>query len=289
MTRKRRRGIIEKRRRDRINTSLLELRRLVPSAFEKQGSAKLEKAEILQLTVDHLKMIHSKGLDSLAYDPHKYAMDYHTMGFRECATEVARYMVSVEGMDVQDPLRMRLMTHLQCFAAQRELGSKQVVPAPSVNSGWPFPAAAAPPPHGSYAPPPPLPASSSNGAGHFNNPAGSHGQQNGQFDQSHLNYGMMDGNAGIHPSFHPSANPQSRLVASSAPTQPHSGGVMSIAPTMTTLQPVSTSGIHPASASGYPHVNHHPFASLDPRNAGSYANSGNSVKPYRPWGAELAY
>ena len=63
MTRKRRRGIIEKRRRDRINTSLLELRRLVPSAFEKQGSAKLEKAEILQLTVDHLKMIHSKGID----------------------------------------------------------------------------------------------------------------------------------------------------------------------------------------------------------------------------------
>ena len=64
MTRKRRRGIIEKRRRDRINTSLLELRRLVPSAFEKQGSAKLEKAEILQLTVDHLKMIHSKGNSS---------------------------------------------------------------------------------------------------------------------------------------------------------------------------------------------------------------------------------
>ena len=54
--------VIEKRRRDRINTSLAELRRLVPSAFEKQGSAKLEKAEILQMTVDHLKMLHSKGL-----------------------------------------------------------------------------------------------------------------------------------------------------------------------------------------------------------------------------------
>ncbi|PVD31923.1 hypothetical protein C0Q70_07349 [Pomacea canaliculata] len=34
--RKKRRGIIEKRRRDRINSSLSELRRLVPSAFEKQ-------------------------------------------------------------------------------------------------------------------------------------------------------------------------------------------------------------------------------------------------------------
>lgn len=61
LTRKKRRGIIEKRRRDRINTSLSELRRLVPTAYEKQGSAKLEKAEILQLTVDHLKMIHAKG------------------------------------------------------------------------------------------------------------------------------------------------------------------------------------------------------------------------------------
>lgn len=53
--------MIEKRRRDRINNSLLELRRLVPAAFEKQGSAKLEKAEILQMTVDHLRMLHAKG------------------------------------------------------------------------------------------------------------------------------------------------------------------------------------------------------------------------------------
>lgn len=64
LTRKKRRGIIEKRRRDRINTSLSELRRLVPTAYEKQGSAKLEKAEILQLTVDHLKMIHAKGKET---------------------------------------------------------------------------------------------------------------------------------------------------------------------------------------------------------------------------------
>lgn len=61
MSRKKRRGVIEKKRRDRINSSLSELKRLVPSAFEKQGSAKLEKAEILQLTVDHLKTLHAKG------------------------------------------------------------------------------------------------------------------------------------------------------------------------------------------------------------------------------------
>lgn len=56
-TRKRRRGVIEKRRRDRINTSLNELKQLVPTALEKSGSAKLEKAEILQMTVEHLKIL----------------------------------------------------------------------------------------------------------------------------------------------------------------------------------------------------------------------------------------
>ncbi|KAF0300589.1 Hairy/enhancer-of-split related with YRPW motif protein [Amphibalanus amphitrite] len=138
--RKRRRGVIEKKRRDRINNSLAELRRLVPTAFEKQGSAKLEKAEILQMTVDHLKVLHAKGLDALAYDPNKFAVDYHSIGFRECAAEVARYLVTVEGMDIQDPLRLRLMSHLQCYSAQRELANKQH------SSGWgfqPYPAAAA--------------------------------------------------------------------------------------------------------------------------------------------------
>lgn len=53
--------MIEKRRRDRINLSLDELRKLVPAANEKQGSAKLEKAEILQMTVDHLKGLYAKG------------------------------------------------------------------------------------------------------------------------------------------------------------------------------------------------------------------------------------
>lgn len=64
------------------------------------------------------------GLDEASYDPQRFAMDYHIIGFRECVAEVARYLVSIEGMDVQDPLRLRLMSHLQCFLTQRELSSK---------------------------------------------------------------------------------------------------------------------------------------------------------------------
>uniref|UniRef100_A0A667WZ35 Hes-related family bHLH transcription factor with YRPW motif 1 n=1 Tax=Myripristis murdjan TaxID=586833 RepID=A0A667WZ35_9TELE len=117
--RKRRRGIIEKRRRDRINNSLTELRRLVPSAFEKQGSAKLEKAEILQMTVDHLKMLHAAGGKGY-FDAHALAMDYRGLGFRECLAETARYLSIIEGLDSTDPLRIRLVSHLNNYASQRE-------------------------------------------------------------------------------------------------------------------------------------------------------------------------
>ncbi|MGH0155386.1 UNVERIFIED_CONTAM: hypothetical protein FKN15_066795 [Acipenser sinensis] len=95
MARKKRRGIIEKRRRDRINNSLSELRRLVPTAFEKQGSAKLEKAEILQMTVDHLKMLQATGGKGF-FDAHSLAMDFMSIGFRECLTEVARTNFSTQ-------------------------------------------------------------------------------------------------------------------------------------------------------------------------------------------------
>ncbi|XP_041814575.1 hairy/enhancer-of-split related with YRPW motif protein 2 [Chelmon rostratus] len=119
MARKKRRGIIEKRRRDRINNSLLELRRLVPTAFEKQGSAKLEKAEILQMTVDHLKLLQATGGKGY-FDAHALALDFLSLGFRECVTEVSRYLSAVEGLDSGDPLRSRLLSHLTSCASQRD-------------------------------------------------------------------------------------------------------------------------------------------------------------------------
>ncbi|MED6260821.1 Hairy/enhancer-of-split with YRPW motif protein 2, partial [Ataeniobius toweri] len=117
MARKKRRGVIEKRRRDRINSSLSELRRLVPTAFEKQGSAKLEKAEILQMTVDHLKMLQATGGKGYL-DAHALALDFLSLGFRECVTEVSCYLSAMEGLDSSDPLRSRLLSHLSSCASQ---------------------------------------------------------------------------------------------------------------------------------------------------------------------------
>ncbi|XP_038656575.1 hairy/enhancer-of-split related with YRPW motif protein 1-like [Scyliorhinus canicula] len=139
LARKKRRGVIEKRRRDRINNSLSELRRLVPSAFEKQGSSKLEKAEILQMTVDHLKLLHATGGKGY-FDPHLLAVDYRSMGFRECLAEVIRYLSSFErfqGHDNTDPLKDRLVSHLNNYVS--EIEPTPLVPASLIHRAWTWP------------------------------------------------------------------------------------------------------------------------------------------------------
>ncbi|XP_065109764.1 hairy/enhancer-of-split related with YRPW motif-like protein [Paramisgurnus dabryanus] len=135
LARKKRRGIIEKRRRDRINHSLSELRRLVPSAFEKQGSSKLEKAEILQMTVDHLKLLHAMGGKGY-FDARALAVDYRTLGFRECVGEVVRYLSSLEGVESSDPIGARLVSHLSHCASELDplLQSPAAMPFPP----WPW-------------------------------------------------------------------------------------------------------------------------------------------------------
>ncbi|KAG8582639.1 hypothetical protein GDO81_008143 [Engystomops pustulosus] len=71
------------------------------------------------MTVDHLKMLQATGGKGY-FDAHALAMDFMSIGFRECLTEVARYLSSVEGLDTADPLRVRLVSHLNTCASQRE-------------------------------------------------------------------------------------------------------------------------------------------------------------------------
>ncbi|XP_017276147.1 hairy/enhancer-of-split related with YRPW motif-like protein [Kryptolebias marmoratus] len=153
LARKKRRGIIEKRRRDRINHSLSELRRLVPSAFEKQGSSKLEKAEILQMTVDHLKLLHAMGGKGY-FDARALAVDYRTLGFRECVGEVVRYLSSLEG-ESPDPIGARLVSHLSHCASELDPVLLQSPPPASALAFPPWPWASFP----QMAPSSPAPAS----------------------------------------------------------------------------------------------------------------------------------
>ena len=280
-TRKRRRGVIEKRRRDRINCSLNELKRLVPTALEKSASAKLEKAEILQMTVEHLKTIETtRGkTDLTSGDPnsHRFAMDYHGFGFRECAAEVARYLSSVEGLDSQDPLRLRLMSHLQIFAAQRGV------------------VASTPPPP----PPPPQPHQPVAAPYHQ-----AHTQQHNPETHHWPHYGSGNGydpaagkiNTALGPGYEhisaAAANPAAGFFDyfGSPPTSTSSPS--SSRPSSHYTPSLSTSSSSPFSPLSSSVSSSSPSPLFSSANGG-YAppappTAATPAKPYRPWGAEMA-
>ncbi|KAK1171580.1 hairy/enhancer-of-split related with YRPW motif protein 2-like [Acipenser oxyrinchus oxyrinchus] len=278
MARKKRRGIIEKRRRDRINNSLSELRRLVPTAFEKQGSAKLEKAEILQMTVDHLKMLQATGGKGF-FDAHSLAMDFMSIGFRECLTEVARYLSSVEGLDTTDPLRVRLVSHLSTCASQREA------------------------------------ATMTSSMGHHHHPLHPHHwtaafhhlpaalfQQNGlpssDSASSRISEVPPHGSALLTATFaHSDSALRAPLAGSVAPcVPPLSTSLLSLSATVhaaaASAFPLSFSGAFPmltpsAAAASVAAAAVSPSASVSSTSGSQQSSHGGSNKPYRPWGTEV--
>lgn len=199
-------------------------------------------------------------------------MDYHNIGFRECATEVARYLVTIEGMDIQDPLRLRLMSHLQCFAAQRELATKQTPVSP-----WGY----GPTSSQNYAPISASPSAPVSGNLIGNLPT----HQPPPPSLIHHNVHDLNSHFDISTSC-----AQATIVPTISDTsrQPSSTSV---------LTPLTTATTTTSSAFGYhQYPNLNSFSATGPGNSVHHQlqnyNQGNSaqMKPYRPWGgAEVAY
>ncbi|XP_077204082.1 transcription factor HES-1 [Paroedura picta] len=103
--------IMEKRRRARINESLAQLKTLILDALKKDSSrhSKLEKADILEMTVKHLRSLQRAQMTAaLNADPS--VLGKYRAGFNECMTEVTRFLSSCEG--VTTDVRTRLLGHL---------------------------------------------------------------------------------------------------------------------------------------------------------------------------------
>merc|ERR1712045_352728 len=100
--------LIERKRRARINSCLDELKDLMMFAPQSEGESisKLEKADVLELTVKHLRKL--KRQQMLAVNP-SLDMDRFRAGYTQCATEVSRCLAST-GVDIS--IGSRLMGHL---------------------------------------------------------------------------------------------------------------------------------------------------------------------------------
>merc|ERR1712012_206282 len=90
--------LLERKRRARINACLDELKDLMVFALQAEGESisKLEKADVLELTVRHLRKL--KRQQMLSLNP-ALEMDRYRAGFTTCATEVSRSLAS-SGVDI---------------------------------------------------------------------------------------------------------------------------------------------------------------------------------------------
>ncbi|XP_012282350.1 enhancer of split mgamma protein-like [Orussus abietinus] len=94
--------LLERKRRARINRCLEELKDLMVDALETEGEniSKLEKADVLELTVRHLQRLQASrpsGLSAQASPGDESAESRWQSGFGHCAAEACRFLSALPG------------------------------------------------------------------------------------------------------------------------------------------------------------------------------------------------
>lgn len=113
--------IIEKRRRDRMNTCLSDLSKLIPVSHLRTGHGRIEKTEIIEMAIKHLKRLQANAdiaqLNERCNFPYPEQgpgyLHHFQNGYQECTSEMMRFLVEVEGYYAGDRLCIRLLNHLR--------------------------------------------------------------------------------------------------------------------------------------------------------------------------------
>ncbi|NWI34356.1 HES1 factor, partial [Sula dactylatra] len=94
-----------------------QLKTLILDALKKDSSrhSKLEKADILEMTVKHLRNLQRAQMTAaLSADP--TVLGKYRAGFNECMNEVTRFLSTCEGVNTD--VRTRLLSHLSACLGQ---------------------------------------------------------------------------------------------------------------------------------------------------------------------------
>lgn len=129
--------IMEKRRRARINACLAELKSLLMDVIKAEGArhSKMEKADILEMTVRHLRQLQRLSISGVRTQETTTQSKYR-MGYVECINEVGRFLGSLEVEEVD--LRTKIIDHLaNCVAGAKLDQAETEVPTSTVFSHAP--------------------------------------------------------------------------------------------------------------------------------------------------------
>ena len=132
--------LLERKRRARINKCLDELKDLMVYAMQSEGESitKLEKADVLELTVRHMQKL--KAQNALGLTPQATYAGKFKAGYTHCAQEVSRYMEQNKGRTT--PVSSRLLTHLHGCV----LSLESLPPSSAVAASTSLPLESPPPP-----------------------------------------------------------------------------------------------------------------------------------------------
>ncbi|XP_018575713.1 transcription factor HES-4-like [Anoplophora glabripennis] len=120
--------LMEKRRRARINQSLAALKTLILDSAKADNTkhSKLEKADILELTVRHFQRHRSLDIKGV---------NHYKAGYADCVREVQRYLETPDAQTmtvIDSGVRQRLLRHLDNCVAEVDVDIRQanIVPPP---------------------------------------------------------------------------------------------------------------------------------------------------------------
>ncbi|KAG4067919.1 hypothetical protein HA402_010605 [Bradysia odoriphaga] len=76
--------IIEKRRRDRMNSCLADLSRLIPPQYQRKGRGRIEKTEIIEMSIRYMKQLQNAE--------YMHKENVYKMGYDECLKQAANFL-----------------------------------------------------------------------------------------------------------------------------------------------------------------------------------------------------
>lgn len=106
---------VEKKRRDRINRCLDELKDLMSQADDKAKYQKMEKAEILEMAVSYMRNLRSQNANqdsaaNLQSQQNKNDTQYYALAYRQCLSEFQNYLSIFPGL--KDDFKSKIMGHM---------------------------------------------------------------------------------------------------------------------------------------------------------------------------------
>ncbi|XP_058045610.1 class E basic helix-loop-helix protein 41 [Ahaetulla prasina] len=132
--------LIEKKRRDRINECIAQLKDLLPEHLKLTTLGHLEKAVVLELTLKHVKTLtalteqqHQKIIalqngDRSLKSPPQSDLDAFHSGFQTCTKEVLHYLSRSESCTSQEQRCVQLLGHLHSVCTRFLPGSPLLIP-----------------------------------------------------------------------------------------------------------------------------------------------------------------